>query len=130
MLLNRLRRRNVHRRRETIVGALGAVHVIVGVHRRFAAATFAGQLVGAPGDHLVDIHIALGAAAGLPDHQGELLVQLTAEYLVSRLFDQARDVDRQVAVAVVDPRGGFLDQRQGVQHGQRHTLVANREIDQ
>jgi hypothetical protein len=83
----------------------------------------AGQLVGAPGDHFVDVHVALGAAAGLPDHQRELVVVLAVEHFVGGLFDQAGDVGGQVAVAVVDPGGGFLDQRQGVQHRQRHAFL-------
>ena len=36
MILRRDQRRNVHRRWERIVGALGFVHVVVGVHELFA----------------------------------------------------------------------------------------------
>ena len=36
---------------------------------------FARQLVAAVGDDLVDVHVGLGAASGLPDHQREVLVQ-------------------------------------------------------
>jgi hypothetical protein len=46
------------------------------------------------------------------------------------LLDEPRNVGRQVAVAVVDPRRRLLDQGQGVQHRQRHMLIANGEIDQ
>jgi len=41
---------------------------------------------------------------------------LAGEHFIGGLLDQAGDVGGQVAVAVVDPCGGFLDQRQGVQH--------------
>ncbi|MNM89022.1 hypothetical protein D3C81_1012460 [compost metagenome] len=121
---------DVHRRREAVVGALRAVDVIVGVHGRLAAAPLASQFVGPPGDHLVDVHVALGAAAGLPHHQRELIVVLAIEDFVGGLFDQPGDVGWQVTVAVVDPRGGFLDQCQGVQHRERHAFLANGEIDQ
>ncbi len=55
---------------------------------------------------------------------------LTVEHFVGGLFDQAGDVGRQVAISIVDPCGSFLDQGQCVQDGQRHSLVANRKIDQ
>ncbi|MCY1543923.1 hypothetical protein D9M68_797630 [compost metagenome] len=121
---------DVHGGGEAVVGALRAVDVIVGVHWALAAARPSGQLVGAAGDHFVDVHVALRAAAGLPDHQGELRVVLAGQHLVGGLFDQAGDVLWQVANAVIDPRRGFLDQCQGMQHGQWHALFANGEIDQ
>ena len=55
---------------------------------------------------------------------------LAVEHFVGGLFDQAGDVGGQVAVAVVDPCRGFLDQRQGVQYRQRHAFVADGEVDQ
>jgi hypothetical protein len=104
--------------------------VIVGVHRTLAATGLARQLVGTAGDHFVGVHVALGAAAGLPHHQGKLVVMLTVEHLVGGLFDQAGDIGRQVAVAVIYPGGGLLDQCQGVQYRQGHTLLADGEIHQ
>jgi hypothetical protein len=52
------------------------------------------------------------------------------EHFVGSLFDQPGDVGGQVAVAVVDPRGGFLDECQGVQHRERHAFLANGKVDQ
>ncbi|MNJ60355.1 hypothetical protein D3C77_560780 [compost metagenome] len=115
---------------KAVVGALRAIDVVVGVHRALAAALAGGDLVGATGDHFVDVHIALGAAAGLPDHQRKLVVVLAVQHFVGGLFDQSGDVGWQIADAVVDACGGLLDQRQCVQHGQRHALVANGEVDQ
>ena len=46
---------------KAVVGGLGLVNVIVGVHRRIAAARLPGQFVGAVGQHFVDIHIRLRA---------------------------------------------------------------------
>ena len=128
--VHRLRSSNVHGSREAIVGTLRAIDMIVGVYWRFAAAAFAGQFVGAPGDHFVDVHVALRAAAGLPDDQRELVVVLATQHFVGGLFDQPGDVGRQVAVAVVDACRGLLDQRQGVQHRDGHALLANGEVDQ
>ncbi|MNL07216.1 hypothetical protein D3C87_1278860 [compost metagenome] len=114
VLLHRLDGRDVHGGGEAVVGALGAIDVIVGVHRGLAATGVAGQLVGATGDHFVDVHVALGAAAGLPDHQRKLVVMVAGEHFVGRLLDQAGDIGGHVAVAIIDPRRGFLDQRQGM----------------
>ena len=94
VLLDRPRNGDVHGGRETVVGALCTVDVVVGVDRALAAARTTGQLVGASGDDLIDVHVALGAAAGLPDHQRKLIVVLTMKDLVRGLFDQAGDVRR------------------------------------
>ena len=130
MMLHGLGRSNVHGGGEAVVGALGAIDVIVGVHRRLSAARVAGQLVGAPGDHFVDVHVALGTATGLPDHQGKLIVMAAVEHFIGCLFDQSGDVGGQIAIAVVDPGGRFLDQRQAMEHGQRHAFGANGKVNQ
>ncbi len=49
----------------------------------------AEDLVGPIGNDLVDVHIGLCAAAGLIDHQWEMLVQLPAGDFVRRLDDRA-----------------------------------------
>ncbi|MNI58358.1 hypothetical protein D3C73_1134680 [compost metagenome] len=114
VLLHRLHGRDVHGSGETVVGTLGAIDVIVGVHGGLAATGVASQLVGATGDHFVDVHVALGATAGLPDHQRKLVIMVAGEHLVGGLLDQTGDIGGQVAVAIIDPRRGFLDQRQGM----------------
>src|SRR5690606_35529244 len=76
VLLHRPGGGDVHGGGETVVGALRAVDVVVGVHRALATALAGGDLVGPTGDHLVDVNVALGAAAGLPDHQGKLVIML------------------------------------------------------
>ena len=45
----------------------------------------AGQLDGAVGDDLVDVHVRLRAAAGLPDAQREVVVELAGDDLVGGL---------------------------------------------
>src|SRR5690606_30559254 len=118
VLLHRPGGGDVHGGGETVVGALRAVDVVVGVHRALATALAGGDLVGPTGDHLVDVHVALGAAAGLPDHQGKLVIMLALQHLVGGLFDQTGQVGRQIADAAVDPGRGLLDQGQAVHHGQ------------
>jgi len=55
---------------------------------------------------------------------------LAVEHFVGGLFYQAGDVGGQVAVAVVDPGRGFLDQGQGMQDRQGHAFLADGEVDQ
>jgi hypothetical protein len=43
---------------------------------RLLAALAAEQLGGAVGDHLVGVHVGLGAGAGLPDDEREVVVEL------------------------------------------------------
>ncbi len=52
-----LERRQVHHRREHVVGRLAAVDVVVGMDRPVAAQRPTGDLVGAVGDHLVGVHV-------------------------------------------------------------------------
>ncbi len=130
LTVDRLGSGNVHRCGEAVVGALRAIDVVVGMHGRLAATLATGQLVGATGDDLVDVHVALRAATGLPDHQRKLVVVLGMQNLVGGLFDQSRDVGRQVADAVVDPGCRLLDQRQRMQHLDRHALGTDCEIAQ
>jgi hypothetical protein len=56
--------------------------------RRLAAERRAGELAAAVGDHLVDVHVELGAAAGHPDMQRKHVVMLAGEDFVAGLNDQ------------------------------------------
>ncbi|MPN44892.1 hypothetical protein SDC9_192459 [bioreactor metagenome] len=60
-------RRNVHGGGEGVVGALGHVDMVVRVQQLLTR-----KLIAPVCDDLVDIHIALGAAPGLPDGQREV----------------------------------------------------------
>jgi len=86
------RSRNVHGRRERVVRRLRHVHMVVRVNRILRAEDSAGNFNGAVGDDLVDVHVGLGAAAGLPDAERELIVQLSRDDLVRRLDNQFRFV--------------------------------------
>ena len=78
LVLDGQHRRDVHRGGEGVVGGLGHVDVVVGVQQLFA-----GDLIAAVGDDLVGVHVRLGAAAGLPDDEGEVVIQLPADDLVA-----------------------------------------------
>ena len=82
------RRGDVHRRGKRVVRRLRHVDVVVGMHRRLAAERRAGELAAAVGDHLVDVHVELRAAAGHPHVQREHVVMLAGQDLVADLHDQ------------------------------------------
>ena len=121
-------RRDVHRGREAVVRRLAHVDVIVGMHRRFRAELAAEHLVGAVGDHLVDVHVGLGAGAGLPDHQREMIVELAVDHLLRGLDDGARAAGVEQAERAVDLGGGALDDAERADQRPRHALGADAEV--
>ena len=80
-----------------VVRRLRHVDVIVGMNRRLAAERRAGELAAAVGDHLVDVHVELGAAAGHPDMQRKHVVMLAGQDFVADLHDQLHDAGRRAA---------------------------------
>ena len=79
---------DVHGGGEGIVRRLRHVDVIVGMNRLLRSQHAARQFNGAVGDHLVDVHVGLGAAAGLPDAQRELLVQFAGDDFIGGLGNE------------------------------------------
>jgi hypothetical protein len=127
-LVERQHRGHVHRRREGVVARLAPVDVVVGVDRVPVPAAGAGQLVGAVGDHLVDVHVGLGARAGLPDDQREVLVELPLDHLLRRARDERSGFGVQLAERGVDLCGRLLDQAVGAQEDARQALRTDPEV--
>ena len=69
-------RGNVHGRRERVIRGLRHVDVVIGMDGFFAAQDAAREFDGAVADDFVDVHVGLRAAAGLPNAQGEVIVEL------------------------------------------------------
>ena len=86
--LDRLGRGDVHGRGVDVVGRLAAVDVVIGVDPPPAPARAAQKLAGAVGQHLVDVHVGLGARAGLPDHQGKFAVVPPCQHFVGSGHDR------------------------------------------
>src|SRR5258708_2005481 len=83
--------RDVHGRREGIVGRLRFVDVVVGVQGLFLVRQLAASEHMSPvSDYFIYIHITLGAAACLPDDEGEPGVQFAIQYFVTDLADEVR----------------------------------------
>ena len=78
---------NVHDGGEGVVGGGAHVDVVVGVDGLLAAHGAAQNLNGAVGDDLVGVHVGLGAGAGLPDNEGEVVDELEGGDLLGSLLD-------------------------------------------
>ena len=115
---------------EHVVGRLRAVDVVVGVHRLLRPEHAAQELDGAVGDHLVGVHVGLGAAARLPDPQWKMLVELACDNFIANLGDQLCFVGGQLAEIVIDQRTGFLEDAESADHLAGHYVVADIEMEQ
>ena len=113
-----------------VVGGLAQIDVIVGVNRRLAPQDPARQFDGPVGDHFVDVHIGLRAAAGHPDVQGKMVVQLALEDFLRGPNDQPGFICRQPPQFPVGQGRGLLDQGQGPDHLQGHQVVADGKVEQ
>ena len=96
-VLHPLRGRDVHGGGERVVGGLRHVDVVIGMNRLLRSQFAARQFDGAVGDDLVDVHVGLGAAAGLPDTQRELVVEFAGDDFVGRLHDESGFVGGKLA---------------------------------
>ncbi|MNI23493.1 hypothetical protein D3C73_770830 [compost metagenome] len=82
VLTHRDHRGHVHRGWEHVIGTLAFVDVVVRMHSTLFATDPAQQLTGTVGQHLIHIHVGLGAGAGLPNRQGELIGMLIRQHFI------------------------------------------------
>ena len=78
---------DVHRGRECVVGRLTPVDVVVGVDRVLGADLAPCYLDRTVCDDLIGVHIGLGSAAGLPDHERKMIVEPTIDDFLSHPAD-------------------------------------------
>ena len=98
---------------------------------RFLRAQLAARhFDGAVGDDLVDVHVGLGAAAGLPDAQRELVVELAGDDFVGSLHDELGFVGRELAQVLIDQRAGLFQDAKGADQLRRHGVAADVEVQQ
>ena len=98
------------------------------MHRLLGAELAAEQFVGAVGDHLVEVHVGLGAGAGLPDHQREMIVELALDHLAGGADDGAGAARIEQAEFPVGLRGGELDDAERMDDRHRHAVLADLEV--
>ena len=119
---------DVHGRRIGVVRRLAHVDVVVGVDRLLRAHLAAQHLDGAVRDHLVGVHVRLGARAGLPDDQREMVVELAVDHLLRRLDDGLAELRVEPAERHVGLGRGALDDAERAHDRQRLLLPADLEI--
>ncbi len=118
---DRQRGGDVQRGGEAVVGGLTEVHTVVGMDRHLAAARAGERFIGDPGDHFVDIHIGLGAAARLPDDQRKLVVMVASSHGGGGGFDRGGGARIQPMMAV-NPCRCLLHDGQRMDDADRHPL--------
>jgi len=102
--------------------------MIVGVDRSCRVQVPMNKDGGPIGDHLIDVHVGLGAAARLPDRKRKFPVMLAGKNLIAGPNYQVPDLDGQLALLVIDLGTGPLQPDQAVDQGQGHSLLANAEV--
>ena len=102
--------------------------MVIRVDRMLAAARAGERFIGDAGNHFIDVHVGLGAAAGLPDDEGELIVMLASRHGGGGGFDGVCLGGDQPMMAV-HPRRSLLHDGQRMDDANRHLLHrAEREI--
>lgn len=137
---------DVHDGGEGVVGGGAHVDVVVGVDGLLAAHGAAEDLDGAVGDDLVGVHVGLGAGAGLPDDEREVVDELERGNLLGGLDDglaqlgvcndsnrisglssfclESRSrVQPTKSVLHIDSRSGALEDTKGLDERRRHAVL-------
>ncbi len=122
--------RDVHRRRKRVVRRLALIHVIVRVHRLLAADDAAGELDRAIRDDLIRVHVRLRPAAGLPDEERKVIVQLALDHFVRRGGDRAGERARQQTEFGVRLGRGSLQEPERANQRPREVLDPDAEVVQ
>ena len=121
---------DVHGGGEGVVRRLRHVDVVVGMDRLLGSDFAAGDFDGAVGDDLVDVHVGLRAAAGLPDAQRELVGEFAGDDFVGGLDDELGLVGGKLAEILIHERGGLFQDGEGADQLGRHGVAADIEVMQ
>src|SRR5208283_798531 len=104
------------------------VDMVVGMDRRVASKRSASELATPVGDHFVDVHVELGAAARHPDVQGKHVVMLACQDFITGLNDQLVVVIVQSLAVTVRDCGGLLQSGVGCDHFAGNQVFADAEM--
>ena len=122
------RDRHVHRRGESVVRGLAHVDVVVGVDRFFRSDLAAQHLDGAVRDHLVGVHVRLGARSGLPDDEREMVVPFALDHFGRRLDDGPAEFRIEQPELHVGFCGGLFDRAERADDGDGLLFPADGEV--
>ena len=95
---------------------------------RVASQWCARELTATIGNHLVHVHIELGAAARHPDMQGKHVVMLTAQDFVASLDDQFTSLIIKPLAGVVRNGSALLQGRVGGDHFAGDQICSDAEV--
>src|SRR5262249_21185210 len=98
------------------------------MHRGVAPKRSARKLAATVGDHLVDVHVELGATSRHPDMQWKHVVVLPGEDFVAGLSDQFVTLIVEPLARVVCSSGGLLQDRVGGDHFAGDQIRADAEM--
>src|ERR1044072_2440908 len=96
--------------------------------RLLASHNAAGNLNRAVRDYFVGVHVGLRAAAGLPNTQGKVIVELSFNHFITSLHDELRLVVRQLAEFFINERSGLFENAERANHLARHPVVTDIEM--
>ena len=113
---------------EHIIGGLRPIDVVIGMNRPVTAEGSARCLGGQIADHLVDVHVGLGPASGLPDPKRELIVVLAVGNGIGRFADQLNLLMAQKFMLTIHRGAGALDPGQGLDDFEGNPFIADREV--
>src|ERR1700757_5007524 len=102
--------------------------MIVGMNGPLASERRACKLATPVRNHLIHVHVELGAAAGHPDVQREHIVMLAREDLVARLNNEPVPLGVEVAYRMVGMGCGFLQSRISRNHLAWHEILPYAEV--
>jgi len=114
--------------RNDVIARLAEIDVVIGVHRRFAAADAGEDFIGAAGDDFIGVHIGGGARPGLKDVHRKLVIELALGDFHGGLVDSVGEPAVQQPQVAVDLRGALLDPPQGADEGGRQGEAAHGKI--
>ena len=120
--------RDVHGRREGVVGGLRPVHVVVGMYRVLGADLATQHLDGSVGDHFVDVHVGLRARACLPDGQRKVVVELAFRHFARRLRDGVGALGVKVFQGLIGFSCTHLHDTERPHERGGHRLLADRKV--
>jgi hypothetical protein len=86
------------------------------------------ELAAAVGDHLIDVHVELGTAAGHPDVQRKHVVVLAGQDFIAGLDDQFVSLCVEPPAIMVGNGGGLLQRRVGRDHLAGDEILAVAEM--
>jgi hypothetical protein len=80
-------------------------------------------------DHLVRVHVRLGAGPRLPDHQREVVVELAIDHLGRSGYDGVAEFRRDVTLCHVHQSAGLLDHTKRPDDRDRLAFPADGKVD-